>query len=128
MIRAAAKPDPDAISFVRVCRLSELAPGDRRIVDLDGRSVGIFNVDGTLYAVRNRCTHQGGPLCRGHLLSHLHSEGPGDYQMKTSQKLIECPWHGWEYDLETGEGTADRRFKLRRLEVRVRAGEAYVVA
>ena len=46
-------------------RVSELPPGERRIVEVDGHLIGVFNVQGRYYALRNRCPHQGAPLCLG---------------------------------------------------------------
>ena len=90
-------------------------------------------VHGRLHAYENRCRHQGGPVCTGEIIGRyeqvLRPDGTvAGERFADDEVRIACPWHGWEYDLETGECTADRRFKLRRLEVRVREGEAYVVA
>src|SRR5262245_16917705 len=48
-----------------ICSVEELPPGTRRLVKLGGREIGVFNVHGEFFAIRNRCPHQGGPLCRG---------------------------------------------------------------
>ena len=51
-----------------VAEAGEIPPGGRKIVEVEGRSIGIFNVGGEYLAVRNRCPHQGGPLCLGTLV------------------------------------------------------------
>jgi nitrite reductase/ring-hydroxylating ferredoxin subunit len=80
------------------------APGTRRIVRVGGRSIGVFHVGDRFYAVRNRCPHQGGPLCQGRVLYPAVSQAPGDARIRgESTPMIACPWHGWEYDLETGQ-------------------------
>ena len=94
---------------------------------------GVFMVKGRLHAYENRCRHQGGPVCTGEIIGRyeqvLRPDGTvAGERFADDEVRIACPWHGWEYDLETGECTADRRFRLRRLEVRVREGEAYVIA
>ena len=65
----------------------DLNPGESRVVQVDGREVAVFNVEGRFYAVSNRCPHRGGPLVRGHL------EGTA----------VRCPLHGWLFDLKTGQ-------------------------
>ena len=90
-----------------VARVSDLPDGERLIVDLGGRSIGVFNVGGRYYALLNRCPHAGGELCRGELLGLLESDCPGEYRHDPTRKLLACPWHGWEFDLETGRSYFD---------------------
>jgi nitrite reductase/ring-hydroxylating ferredoxin subunit len=91
-----------------VARENEIPPGGRLIVDVAGRSIGIFNVDGKLYALRNRCPHNGGPLCEGGAIYSLFdSPRPGVYMVDPSRKFVTCPWHGWEYDIATGQSWFD---------------------
>lgn len=90
-----------------VGRASELGDGERLIVDIGGRSVGVFRFGERLYALRNRCPHAGGELCRGRVVGRLESNGPGRYAHDQSRPLVACPWHGWEFDLETGESFCD---------------------
>lgn len=78
-------------------------PGSRRIVTIGGRSIGVFRVGDRFYGIRNRCPHQGGPLCLGRVLGEAVAVVPGEAQMSTSVLLLACPWHGWEYDLATGQ-------------------------
>ncbi len=94
--------------------------------------VGVFMVRGRLHAYENRCRHQGGPVCTGEVIGRYEQVVLPDgtvagERFADDEVRIACPWHGWEYDLETGQCTADRRFRLRRIEVRQRDGEAYVV-
>src|SRR5207248_6268422 len=86
-----------------VATVDEIPPGGRKIVDVGGRSVGVFNVAGEFFAVLNRCPHQGGPLCLGHTHGFLRSAGVGEYHYSRPGEILRCPWHGWEYDLRTGQ-------------------------
>lgn len=86
-----------------VSRVDEFPPGERRIIEAGRRSIGVFRVGDRFYAVNNHCPHQGGPLCRGRVKPWLTSAAPGEYTVDTGEALIACPWHGWEYDLETGQ-------------------------
>lgn len=86
-----------------VCPVGELPPGERRIVNIGRRSIGVFHVGERFYAVRNRCPHQGGPLCVGHILGTAVADVPGAATVSNDPLRIACPWHGWEYDLATGQ-------------------------
>src|SRR5579875_1284393 len=86
-----------------VCAVSELPPGERRIVTVGGRSIGVFRVGERFYGIRNRCPHQGGPLCLGHVLGDAVADAPGEARIASDPLRIACPWHGWEYDLDSGQ-------------------------
>ena len=85
-----------------VATVEEIPPGQRKVIEVSGRSIGIFNVSGEFFALRNRCPHQGGPLCLGPLEALVRSTGPGDYSVSRSGEVLRCPWHGWEFDIRTG--------------------------
>jgi nitrite reductase/ring-hydroxylating ferredoxin subunit len=92
-----------------VARMGELAPGDRKIVELGGRSIGIFNVDGRIIAVRNVCPHEGAPVCLGRVGGTTLPAPPGTLHWGREGEILACPLHGWEFDLLTGKALADRR-------------------
>jgi len=110
----------------------ELRSGSgRRIVNIEGREVGVFAIDGELYAYESRCPHQGGPVCRGMVTHRVEGVvGPDGalveerYASETANLV--CPWHGFEFDLKSGECVADPRFRLRRYQVLARDGDVYV--
>ena len=107
-----------------VATVDEIPPGGRKIVELEGRSVGIFNAAGELYAIRNTCPHQGGPLCRGVLTGFVVSNEPGKYQYLRRGEVIRCPWHGWEFDIKTGQSWCHpESVKARTYQVEVVPGE-----
>ena len=85
-----------------VARADELPPGSRRIVTIEGRSVGVLNVDGTFHALRNACPHQGAPLCLGRVMPWVTAPRPFAIDWDTSRSVVKCPWHGWEFDVATG--------------------------
>lgn len=86
-----------------VAQVSEFLPGERRIVQVGVRSIGVFRLGDRFYGIRNRCPHQGGPLCSGHLLGDAVADEPGSAVIVNDPVRIACPWHGWEYDLESGQ-------------------------
>jgi 3-phenylpropionate/trans-cinnamate dioxygenase ferredoxin subunit len=90
-----------------VAPVSDIPPGGRKIVEIAGRSIGVFNVGGQFFALRNRCPHQGGPLCQGRLAGLVSSAKPGEYEYLRDGEFLRCPWHGWEFDLRTGQSWFD---------------------
>jgi 3-phenylpropionate/trans-cinnamate dioxygenase ferredoxin subunit len=103
-----------------VATVSEIPPGGRKIVEAAGRSIGVFNVNGEFFALRNRCPHQGAPLCDGKLWGALTADKPGEFQYSRQGEIIACIWHGWEFDLRTGQSWCDpAKLRVRRYEVEV---------
>lgn len=82
--------------------LREFPPGARRIVEVGGRSIGVFNIRGGLYALRNRCPHQGAPLCLGLIGGTTTAARPYELVYSREDEIITCPWHGWEFEIATG--------------------------
>jgi 3-phenylpropionate/trans-cinnamate dioxygenase ferredoxin subunit len=108
-----------------VGRVSELPAGARKIVEAEGRSIGIFNVNGAFYALRNRCPHQGAPLCRGSVKGMTLPSLPGEYVWAREGEILRCPWHGWEFDLLTGEAICDPEgTRVRQYEVTVERADS----
>jgi nitrite reductase/ring-hydroxylating ferredoxin subunit len=103
-----------------VATVQEIPPGGRKIVEVAGRSIGVFNLDGVFFALRNRCPHQGGPLCSGTLGGLITASGPGDYHYSRAGEIVRCPWHGWEFDIRTGQSWCDpTRMRVRSYDVTV---------
>lgn len=73
--------------FVKVAKTAEIAPGEAMMVEVNDKTIALFNVDGSFYAIDNACTHVGGPLSEGEL------DGP----------RVTCPWHRSIFDVTTGE-------------------------
>jgi nitrite reductase/ring-hydroxylating ferredoxin subunit len=90
-----------------VATVDEIPPGGRKIVKAAGRSIGVFNVGGEFFALRNQCPHEGGPLCEGYLSGLLQSEEPGKYKYSRKGEILRCPWHSWEFDVRTGQSWVD---------------------
>ena len=74
------------MAFVSVAATGEIPVGEGRVVDAAGKTLALFNVGGTYYAIDNGCPHRGGPL------------GEGD----VDGALVACPWHGWRWDVTSG--------------------------
>jgi nitrite reductase/ring-hydroxylating ferredoxin subunit len=116
---------------VFVAKASEFPDGDRRIVQHGAHDIGVFHWQGRFYAYANMCLHQGGPACEG-LIMHKVEDVIGPDKTWVGQKFSDtqvnfvCPWHGYEYDIRTGECAADRRLKLRSYKVVRRGDDVYV--
>jgi 3-phenylpropionate/trans-cinnamate dioxygenase ferredoxin subunit len=97
--------------FVRVASRSEIPPGGKKLVEVDGRAIAVFDVGGEFYAIDDVCTHDGGPLAEGDL------EG---YE-------IRCPRHGARFDVRTGKALCLPAFEpVATHNVEVRGNDVYV--
>jgi nitrite reductase/ring-hydroxylating ferredoxin subunit len=112
------------VRFV-VGKADEIPPGSRKIVRVAGRSIGVFNVAGEYYAIRNRCPHQGAPLCEGKLWGALKSDTPGSFEYNETKDILACIQHGWEFSVRTGQSWCDpKRLRVRAYQVDVQEPEA----
>ncbi len=103
-----------------VGRVSELSPGERKIVEVRGRSIGVFNVHGEYYALRNVCPHQAAPLCLGSIKGMTMPSKPSEYIWGREGEILRCPWHGWEFDIITGRSIFNpHRTRVKTYEVTV---------
>ena len=108
-----------------VGKVSELPPGERKIVEVQGRSIGVFNVHGTYYALRNSCPHQGAPLCRGAITGMAMPSKLGEYVWAREGEILRCPWHGWEFDVTSGRSVCNpHRTRVKTYEVTVEEDES----
>ena len=73
--------------YVKVAQASELEPNHGKLVEVQGKKIALFNVDGKFHAIDDTCTHRGGPLSEGEL--------DGDE--------VTCPWHGAKFNVTSGE-------------------------
>ena len=103
----------------------------RLVVDIGDRTIGIFRVAGKLHAYENTCPHMGGPVCQGLIIPAVR-EVLNDRQVSTgyrfdeSEMRIVCPWHGYEFTIETGSHPAKHSIRLTPVGVEEEGGEVYV--
>ena len=91
---------------------------------MGGREIVIFHVNGEFFALLNRCPHEGAPLSHAACVAHLSSSEPGEFKRSRIGELLRCAWHGWEFDMRTGQSWFDpKRFKVRSYPVAVERGE-----
>jgi nitrite reductase/ring-hydroxylating ferredoxin subunit len=110
-----------------VAAVRDIPPGSRRLVNVRGRPIAIFNIGGEFFGLFNRCPHQGGSLCEGELGGLVEADHPGEYRYTRPGEILRCPWHGWEFDIRTGQSWCDpARISTRAYPVEVAAGQAVV--
>lgn len=90
-----------------VATIDEIPEGGRKIVEIAGKSIGVFNVGGEYFALLNRCPHEGAELCTGTVTGLRRSDKPGEYVWDRAGEIVRCPWHGWEFDIKTGQSWFD---------------------
>ena len=97
-------------TLTKVATKSEIPVGTGKVVEIGGKALAVFNCEGTFYAIDNTCKHRGGPLGEGML----------------SGTTVTCPWHGWEYDVRSGECAMDTSIKVQRFDVKVEGDDLLV--
>lgn len=96
----------------RIGTIEDVPAGESLGVRADGVEIAVFNLKGELYAVQNRCPHKRGPLYQG--------------EINEDDCTIYCPWHYWEFNLESGNHVVDPRKGLRTFDVSVVDGEVWI--
>jgi nitrite reductase/ring-hydroxylating ferredoxin subunit len=112
-------------------KAAELKDGSRWIVSASSNEIGVFHQDGVFYAYSNYCPHRGGPACEGLMMRQVKDLIDAEHKTLVGQAFgdelhIVCPWHGYEFELRTGEFVGDRKIKLRRYQVIQRGGDLYL--
>ena len=103
----------------------------RLVVDIGGQTVGIFRVKGRLYAYENTCPHQGGPVCQGLIIPAVREVVNSEqvstgYAFDENEMRIVCPWHGYEFSIESGSHPAKAEIRLKGVPVSEENGVVYV--
>lgn len=110
-----------------VAAVADIPDGRHKIVEIAGRQIGIFNVGGEFYALLNRCPHGGAELCKGEVVGLVKSSGVGDYAITRKGEFLRCPWHGWEFEIRTGQSYCEPgKLKIRKYDVSVEKGDDLV--
>jgi nitrite reductase (NADH) small subunit len=106
--------------------IEEFADERLRVVRLAGYEVGIVRTGAQVSAIRNVCPHQSGPLCAGSLRANLTGAGVGLVAVRKGSRVVACPWHGWEFDIDTGCSTWDSHYRVKTYAATVRDGRVLV--
>jgi nitrite reductase/ring-hydroxylating ferredoxin subunit len=106
--------------------VEEIPPGGRKIVRLEGREVGVFNLGGTFYALKNACPHQAARVCLGRVVGTALPSDVYEYRYGQEGRILRCPWHAWEYDITTGQSVFDPAVRVVTYRVEVDQGQVAV--
>lgn len=118
---------------VFVSKVAAMKDGDRQIVRAeDGKEIGVFFSGGQYYGYSNYCAHTGGPACEGMMMPKVEEIIDEKKQWNGTSRFTEemhfvCPWHGWEYNLKTGECVGDKKYKLKKFSVVLRQDDIFVI-
>lgn len=106
------------------CATSDVPPDRAKIVTLNSRSIGIFNVKGSYHALLNVCPHRGASLCEGPVSGTTCPTDGREFVYGRENEIIRCAWHGWEFDIRTGQSWCDPdSIRARTYQVTVQPGE-----
>jgi nitrite reductase/ring-hydroxylating ferredoxin subunit len=97
--------------FVRVAGAADVKPGHGFVAEVSGKTLAVFNVDGNFHVIDNTCVHRGGPL------------GEGDVE----RHVVTCPWHGWQFNVTTGECVKNPSAKVEVYQVKVEGNDVKVL-
>lgn len=98
--------------FVKVATVDEIPVGGSKLVEVDDIRIALFNLDGTIYAIEDVCTHDGGPLVEGSIVNGCE---------------VMCPRHGARFDIRTGAALSFPAFEpTASYEVRIEDGEVWI--
>lgn len=110
--------------YTPVAKVSDIKPGERKIIHVKGKELGVFNVEGTIQVISNHCPHMGAPICRGPLIKEIQAKNPGEFTF-SKRTVLRCPWHRWEFDVLSGESIFDESIRLKTYNVVVNNGVIY---
>jgi nitrite reductase/ring-hydroxylating ferredoxin subunit len=97
-------------TLTKVAETGDIPPDSGRVVETGGKTLAVFNVGGTFYAMDNTCLHRGGPLGEGEL----------------DGTVVSCPWHGWRYDVTTGTNVMNAAIRVGCYPVRIEGSSILV--
>jgi len=96
--------------MTKIAKKADIPPGTGKVVEIGGKTVAVFNCEGSFFAIDNTCKHRGGPLGEGSL----------------SETTVTCPWHGWEYDVSTGACQTNPAVKQAQFNVKVEGDDILI--
>lgn len=118
-----------------VGKLQDYPPGTHKCIMVNSKSIGVFNIEGELYALRNYCPHQSAPLCEGLVTPWISASEPYRFDYEREGEIVRCPWHQWEFDIKSGRLVVDPKIRtlsydivVERFELSVDDGEVYILA
>lgn len=109
------------MEFKYLCDVHDVpADGACKVFNVEGKSIGLFKLAGIYHAVLDYCPHQGASLCHGTIGWTTAPSNVYEYQLMGERKILRCPWHGWEFDIQTGKSLFDPKVRTMSFQVELR--------
>ncbi|GAA4548283.1 Rieske (2Fe-2S) protein [Pseudonocardia xishanensis] len=109
-----------------VGRVEDLPLNEIHPVVVEGRSIGVIRTVGRVYAIGNRCPHQGAPMCAGRVGGTMAPSEPDEYVYAHDGLIVQCPWHAYEFHIDSGRSVAAAtRGRVATYRVTVRDGDVF---
>jgi len=119
--------EPGAADLADVGPAENFPVGRLVLIEFSGHTIGIIRTRHGVHAIGNRCPHQGGPICRGIVTGTMAPSAPNEYVYEKDGEIIRCPWHGYEFELSTGQSVgAAVRGRVPVYPAEVRGGRVYL--
>ena len=109
------------------CKTSEVPTDAAKIVSIGRLSVGLFRLDDGFHALLNVCPHKGAALCEGPVCGTTKQTDRTEFIYDRAGELVRCSWHGWEFDIRTGEFLVDKNIRTKSFPVTVEDDDLYVM-
>lgn len=100
-----------------VCKTSDVPEKAAKIVTVSKMPIGIFKLHDGYHALLNVCPHKGAALCEGPVCGTARETDDREFVYDQEGEIVRCAWHGWEFEIRTGEFIVDRAVKTRRFDV-----------
>lgn len=94
----------------RIASVSDIPEQNGLEVTVAGKVIGLFLVDGEVFAIDGLCPHAGGPVGKGYICG----------------SMVTCPWHGWQFDVKTGQHSMSPNMSIAKYDVTVEDGEIWI--
>lgn len=104
----------------------ELPDGKLQMTRVGKHEIGLLRAGERIFAVSNRCPHQAAPICAGPVRPRIDSTHAGTFEHDADRLVLSCPWHGWEFDIETGRAVWDDSYRVKTYTARVQDGRVLV--
>ena len=109
------------------CKTSDVPAGAAKIARIKNLTVGVFKLPDGYYAMLNVCPHKGAAVCEGPVCGTTRHTDQRDFVYERAGEIVRCAWHGWEFDIRSGEFLVDRKIKARTFPVSVDGDDVYVL-
>ncbi|HVZ06715.1 Rieske (2Fe-2S) protein [Rhodopila sp.] len=109
-----------------VTELDNLVEAKPAVFEVKGQSIGLIRTSDKIYAVRNLCPHKRAPVCKGTMRGTMLPSESGSFVFGMENQVLQCPRHGWEFDLETGQTLCPSKSRLKLFPVTMQGQSVYL--